>query len=163
MRISYLVAGAAVAALSIPAAAIAMPTHSSHTGGQITGHDVKNGSLTGADIKNHSIQAKDLDPKVLTRLGGTVGDGLATVTRVNATGLDATEGDTSFSYSVNCPAGQTVLSGGAFAMAPGATISGSYPGSTTDSSAEAWTARITNKPDGGLVVDVFALCIQSAS
>lgn len=161
MRISYLVAGAAAAAISIPGAALAMsaPSH----GGQITGRQVANGSLTGADIKDGSLHRNDLSSRLqrqldgLNGLGGTVGGDSFRV--VTAVGIDPDASDTDYSFSVSCPDKQPAVSGGAFRMTPSsAALVGSFPADDLSG----WTGRVTKSASdtGPLAVQVFAVCFD---
>jgi hypothetical protein len=161
MRIPYLIAGAAAAAISVPSAALAMTAPP--PGGQITGHHVVNGSLTGADIKDGSLHRRDLSSKLqrqigeLNGLGGTIGgDSFKVVTGV---GIDSDPSDTDYSFHVSCPDNEPVISGGAFRMTPSsASLVGSFPANDLSS----WTGRVT-KPatdTGQLAVQVWAVCFD---
>ena len=153
MRISYLVAGAATALISLPVAALAMPAHDAHQG-LVTGKDVKNHSLTGKDIKNHSIGTQQLSPKVLNHLGATVGGlNISTVTHAS---VDPNVNDTSYDYTVSCPTGTVVVSGGGFAMLPGTSMIGTWPAAT----GQGWTTRVTKPADlpGAIAIQTWALC-----
>jgi hypothetical protein len=158
MRISYLIAAAAVALVTAPAAAIAMPSHHSNSNDLITGHEVKNGSLTGADVKNGSLGWQDLDNSVRTRLGGAV-QGLS-ITTVTKAFVDPNANDTNYQASVDCPAGATAISGGAWAMLPGMNLDGTYP---TPSAGGSWTGRISKPADvqGAPAVQVWAVCLAN--
>jgi hypothetical protein len=158
MRISYLIAAGAVALITAPAAAIAMPSHHSNAGDLVTGHDVKNGSLTGKDIKNGSVGWQDLNQSARTRLGGAVqGLSISTVTKAS---VDPNADDTNYQADVSCPAGATAISGGAWGMLPGTNLTGTYP---TPSDSGSWTGRISKTSDvqGALAVQVWAVCLAN--
>jgi hypothetical protein len=155
---------AAVAALVVAPVAAFASSGSSHSGqdashATVTGRDIVDGSLSTRDVRDGTLKVADLSKGAQQQLTA-----LPTITRVSTSGLASNNTDTSFKFSTACPAGTTVISGGAFALSPGSQLTGSFPGSTSDPQANAWTGTVSQPASTqvGLAVTVFAMCQVSS-
>jgi hypothetical protein len=123
----------------------------------VTGRHVVDETLSHKDVKDGSLRWSDLSGRVQDKVqAGAQG----AITRVEVSGLAPDAGATTYSFSASCPAGTTVIGGGAFALSPGALLQGSYPGAASGAGANAWTGAVIKDASApaALAVTTFAIC-----
>lgn len=139
-----------------------------YASGTITGRSIKDGSLTGKDVRNHSLTRKDFKGSVRGARGargpqgpqgaqGAAGPGLSGVSRTEAS-ANVAPGDVSHA-TVNCPAGQHLISGGFVSIGADAEVF--Y--SDSFGSATSWSAGLDNFDSSvDATVTAVVFCVAGA-
>lgn len=132
--------------LVLTVAAVLAITGGAFAAGQITGSQIKNSTITGKDVKNKSLTRKDFrgsvqgpqGPQGPQGIGGPQGPaGPTVVGHITYYSGDFTMTDVIDSATLDCPAGQRLVSGGYFVDSGYAFIDKTYDGAS-------WTVGIDN-------------------